>query len=143
MPLFYDSASAAVSEAVRTFDQPQDWTRHGVKALTLWFYGDLANMPGQMYVEVNGSRVLYGGDAENLRVASWQFWYVDLTGFAGADLRNVTQVTIGLEGGNGRLFIDDIALSPLDRNSIVPTEPDAGNLVGHFVLEGNVNDSSA
>jgi len=142
MPLFYDSASAAVSEAVRTFDQPQDWTRHGVKALTLWFYGDLANMPGQMYVEVNGSRVLYGGDAENLRVASWQFWYVDLTGFAGADLRNVTQVTIGLEGGNGRLFIDDIALSPLDRNSIVPTEPDAGNLVGHFALEGNVNDSS-
>jgi hypothetical protein len=142
MPLFYDSASAAVSEAVRTFDEPLDWTRHGVKALTLWFYGDPGNTPGQMYVEVNGSRVLYGGDAENLRLKSWQFWYIDLAGFVGTDLRRVREVTIGLQGGNGLLFIDDVALSPRERHAIAPVEPDRGSLVGYFAFEGTANDGS-
>jgi hypothetical protein len=142
MPLFYDSSSAAVSEATRTFDDPQDWTRYGVKALTLWFFGDPSNTVGQMYVKVNGKKVLYGGDAGNLLIKPWQLWYIDLADFAGVNLRNVTEVTIGLEGGNGLLLIDDIALSPLDRRSVVPAEPASTDLVGHFTFEGNANDSS-
>jgi len=142
MPLFYDNTSVAMSEATRTFDEPQDWTRYGLKALTLWFYGDPSNTPGQMYVKINGSKVLYGGAADNLQLKTWQFWYVDLADFAGANLRNVTRLTIGLEGGKGLLFVDDIALSPLDRNSIVPVEPPSALLSGHFAFEGNANDSS-
>jgi hypothetical protein len=142
MPLFYDNTSVAVSEATRTFDEPQDWTRHGLKALTLWFYGDPSNTTGQMYVKVNGSKVLYGGAVDNLRLKPWQFWYIDLADFAGVDLRNVRELTIGVEGGNGLLFIDDIALSAFEHNSIVPVEPDSANLEGHFAFEGNANDSS-
>ncbi len=142
MPLYYDSSVAAVSEATRTFDEAQDWTQYGVKALTLWFYGDPSNTVGQLYVKVNGQRVNYDGSAENLQRKPWQFWYIDLTEFTGVNLSDVTELTIGLEGGSGLLFIDDIALSPLDPTSVVPTEPDAAGLVGHFAFEGNANDST-
>lgn len=142
MPLTYGTTSAAISEATRTFDEPQDWTQFGVKALTLWFYGDPANTAGQLYVAVDGTRVNYGGDAGNLLIKPWQFWYIDLAEFAGADLSSVRELTIGLEGGSGFLLIDDITLSPLDRQSIVPTEPDAANLIGYFALDGNADDSA-
>ncbi len=142
MPLAYGTTSATVSEATRTFEEPQDWTQYGVKALTLWFYGDPANTGGQLYVAVDGSRVNYGGDAGNLLIKPWQFWYIDLADFAGADLHNVRELTVGVEGGSGFLLIDDIALSPLDRQSIVPTEPDSANLVGYFALDGNADDSA-
>jgi len=40
MPFFYTNTSGvAYSEAVRTFDAPQDWTRDGVEKLTLFFRG--------------------------------------------------------------------------------------------------------
>ena len=42
MPLTYNNATAAYSEAERTFDVAQDWTAHGVKkplALLLWSGG--------------------------------------------------------------------------------------------------------
>jgi hypothetical protein len=40
MPLFYNNtAGIAYSEAVCTFDSPQDWTRDGVETLTLFFRG--------------------------------------------------------------------------------------------------------
>jgi len=40
MPLVYDnSGTAHYSEAERTFSSEQDWTRKGVKALSLWFRG--------------------------------------------------------------------------------------------------------
>jgi len=142
MPLSYDSSSASVSEATCAFDDPQDWTKYGVKGLTLWFFGDPSNTVGQLYVKVNGKKVLYGGDATNLQIKPWQLWYIDLAEFAGVNLRSVMELTIGLEGGNGFLLIDDIALSPLDRQSVVPVEPAATNLVGHFAFEGNANDST-
>jgi len=40
MPFFYDNtAGVAYSEATRTFDAPQDWTRRDVEILTLFFKG--------------------------------------------------------------------------------------------------------
>jgi regulation of enolase protein 1 (concanavalin A-like superfamily) len=43
MPFEYlndgSTGKALYSETERTFDPPQDWTKHGVKALTLWFRG--------------------------------------------------------------------------------------------------------
>ena len=43
MPFLYNNTGGvAYSEAGRTFDVPQDWTRKGVKTLTLWFRGQVA-----------------------------------------------------------------------------------------------------
>ena len=45
MPLIYDNTGATgkarYSETQREWASPQDWTRHGVKALTVWFRGNL------------------------------------------------------------------------------------------------------
>ncbi|MFQ6034677.1 MAG: carbohydrate binding domain-containing protein [Sedimentisphaerales bacterium] len=41
MPLHYDNtAGVRYSEAERTFDTPQDWTRGGANSLNLWFRGN-------------------------------------------------------------------------------------------------------
>ncbi len=143
MPLFYNNTGGSTfSEATRTFDGPQDWTAYSVKGLTLWFHGDPTNTAAQMYVKVNGRKVPYDGDAEAILRKVWQFWYVDLADFTGVNLTNVNDLTIGLEGGAGVLYVDDIALSPKDRQLVTPTEPDAANLVAHYALEGNADDST-
>ncbi len=143
MPLFYENAgSSAISEATLTLDTPQDWTQYGVKALTLWFQGDADNTAGQLYVKINGSKIVYGGDAENLTRKPWQFWYIDLAEATGANLTSVTELTIGLQGGTGVLFIDDVALSPADRQLVTPTEPDSAGLAAHYAFEGDAGDGT-
>ena len=143
MNLSYDNTTgSAFSEATRTFDGPQDWTVYGVKGLTLWFHGDPLNTAATMYVKVNGRKVSYGGDAEAVLRKVWQFWYIDLADFAGVNLAQVNELTIGLEGGVGVVYIDDIGLSPKDRQLVTPTEPDAANLVAHYAFEGNADDST-
>jgi len=111
MPLTYDNIGGiTVSEATRTFESAQDWIRHGVKGLLIWFYGAADNDTAQMYVKIDGVKVLYDGDAANLVQASWQTWTVDLTGL---DVGSVRELTIGVEGtGTGTILIDDILLSP-------------------------------
>ena len=74
-PLFYDNSTAGYSEVtanVADLDIGQDWTKHGIKALTLRFYGDPANIAQQMYVKINGTAVRYDGSAENLTLKTWQ-----------------------------------------------------------------------
>lgn len=142
MPFYYDNSTTAYSEATRTFDTPQDWTQYGVKALTLWFYGGPSNTAAQMYVKVNGRRLVYDGDADNVLRKPWQTWYIDLSGLAGVNLKKVTDLTIGFEGGTGLVFFDDIALSPFDRQLVTPVQPDATDLVAFYGLEGNANSST-
>jgi len=149
MPLFYNnSGTARYSEAELTLSPPQDWTKHGVKALSLWFYGDPNNVPDQIYVKVNGSKVTYDSDADNLTRKPWQPWNIDLASF-GVDLQNVTRLSIGFgdetsmtPGGSGVVFFDDISLTPFERQLITPAEPSSANLVAHYEFEGNTNDSS-
>jgi hypothetical protein len=111
MPFAYDNIGGiTVSEATRTFDTAQDWSRHGVKSLLIWFYGDADNDAAQMYVKIDGVKVLYDGDAANLAATSWQTWTVDLTGM---DVGNVRELAIGIEGGGtGMILVDDVLLSP-------------------------------
>ncbi len=115
MPLFYDN-NFKYSQAERTLSPSQDWTKNGVKALLLSFYGDPDNAVEQMYVKLNGSKVVYDGDAADIKRASWQKWNIDLASF-GVDLRNVTTITIGFgdeanpaAGGSGMVYFDDIRL---------------------------------
>jgi len=112
MPFFYSNTGGAThSEGACTFAVPQDWTKAGVQTLTLWFYGDPNNAASQMYVKVNGSKVLYDGNATNLALMSWQLWNIDLALF-GVDLQNVTTLAIGIDGSgaSGTLYFDDIRL---------------------------------
>ena len=144
MPLFYDNTGTArYSEAELTLSSPQDWSKHAVKALSLWFAGDPNNTTAQMYVKINGSKVAYDGDASNLTLAAWQPWNFELTSF-GADLQNVTKLSIGIDGNGaaGTVYVDDIRPYPYDRQLTTPTEPDPANLVGHRQLDGNFDDSS-
>ncbi|MHC4595057.1 MAG: LamG-like jellyroll fold domain-containing protein [Planctomycetota bacterium] len=149
MPLFYDNTGTArYSEAELTLSQPQDWTKNGITALSLWFSGEPNNVPDQMYLKINGSKVTYDGDAGNLTLRPWQPWNIDLASL-GMDLQNVTKLSIGLgdetsmtPGGSGVLFIDDIRLYPYNRQLATPVEPNPANLVAHYEFEGTANDSS-
>jgi len=97
-----------------------NWTEHGTKALTLWFYGDPdndADTTEQMYVKLNGEKIDYDGDMNDIRQASWHEWNIDLAQF-GIDLSNVTEIAIGFgnetntttPGGSGIVHFDDIRL---------------------------------
>ncbi len=112
MPLFYDnSGTARYSEAELTLSPGQDWTKNGITALSLWFSGDPNNTAAQMYVKVDGSKVVYGGDAGDIAKAEWKQWNIDLASL-GASVQNVTKLVIGIDdnGASGTLYVDDIRL---------------------------------
>ena len=117
-PLLYDNSIASYSEvSVNTSDLTigNDWTKGGVQTLTLWFYGDPNNAATeQLYVKLNGVKIIYDGDAANLAIAEWSQWDIELSAF-GINLADVTELAIGLERvgasrGSGMLFIDSIRL---------------------------------
>jgi hypothetical protein len=111
MPLFYSKTNGAThSEAVRNFSAPQDWTKHGVTTLVIWFWGTAGNT-GQMYVKIGGTKIPNDGPASNLALEGWQAWSIDLAS-SGADLKSVSSLGLGVDGANaaGTLYIDDIQL---------------------------------
>jgi hypothetical protein len=132
VPLFYDNSVAAHSEVtanVADLQAGQDWTRHAIKALALRFHGDPNNSVGeQMYIKLDGFKVPYDGDAENLARIGWQMWHIDLTSL-GISLSNVTTLSIGF-------------VYPHDRQVITPVDPGTAGLQAHYEFEGNTNDSS-
>jgi len=144
MPLVYNNTSVTYSETTRTFVPAQDWSKHGIKGLTLWFYGDAGNDAQQMYVKINNDKVPYDGAAESLQFAGWQMWYIDLTA------RNVTAVQtltigfdrIGASGGQGTVLIDDVRLYAYDRQLITPVDPGTDGLQAQYQFEGNASDNS-
>ncbi len=93
-------------------------------------------------MKVNGSKVVYDGDPADMQ-RSWQAWNIDLASF-GANLQSVTSLVIGVEGAGaaGTLLLDDIRLYTLPRELITPVQPGPASLVGHWSLDGNVQDSS-
>ncbi len=104
MPVAYDGPS----ETTRTFEPAEDWTRGGVKTLVLFFQGEPNNVSGDLYVEINGTKVPYSGNAGDLTLAEWKQWNIDLPSAAG--LGSVKTLTIGVSAGQGTLYIDDIRL---------------------------------
>jgi hypothetical protein len=111
MPLSYNNAgSVTYAETVRTFVPAQDWTQAGIQTLVLYFYGTTGNT-GQLYVKVNGAKVVYGGDATDLARPLWQQWNIGLAAL-GVDLQKVTTLAVGIEGkgATGILYLDDIRL---------------------------------
>jgi hypothetical protein len=107
MPLSYDG----LSEITRTFEPAQDWTRGGIKTLVLFFQGESTNVSGGLYVKINGVKVPYSGNADDLMLPEWTQSSIDLPSSAG--LAAVTTLTIGVSAGQGTLYIDDIRLYPV------------------------------
>ena len=113
MPLSYNNTAAPnYSETTRSFGAPQDWTMFGIKTLVLYFQGSEINVGGQLYVKVNDFKVPYGGDPADITTAEWSQFRIDLT-LVETDLQNVTEISIGIEGGSsGIIYVDDIQLWP-------------------------------
>ncbi len=115
MPLSYEN-NFKYSEAKWTLSTPQDWTKNGVKTLVINFYGNPDNTVEQMYVKLNGSKVVYNGDPADIAKPQWTQWSIDLASL-GVDLTNVTTLAIGFgdeanltPGGSGVVCFDDIRL---------------------------------
>ncbi|MFC1604928.1 LamG-like jellyroll fold domain-containing protein [Planctomycetota bacterium] len=81
MPFIYDNSSVSYSEAVRTFNTPQDFTAGGLSGLTLWYQGQPAAV-GSVSVDaatqihtMTGSGADIGGTSDEFHYA-----YKQLTG---------------------------------------------------------------
>ena len=118
VPLMYDNTTALISEVtVSPSDLAigRDWSKGGARALVLWFYGDPNNsITEQMYVKINGTKVVYDGDPGDIAVQEWTMWIIDIASL-GVNQSNVTTLTIGFErtgasGDTGTIFLDDILL---------------------------------
>jgi len=111
MPLAYsNTGGAAYSEAERTFAAAQNWTQAGAATFVLYFHGAEGNT-GQLYVKVNGTKVVYDGDAADISQPQWIQWNIDLASL-GVNLQNITKLSIGIDGNgaSGKLYVDDIQL---------------------------------
>jgi hypothetical protein len=127
----FDNGAGYYSEIEREYADPCDWTAHGAKALTLYFYGDPNNdatATERMYVGLEDSSSSYaevkygdnGEDMNDLKIAEWQQWNIVLRDFndGGVDLRNIKKLYIGfgdridpiVPGGWGIVYFDDIRL---------------------------------
>ena len=125
MGLWYHYEVGFTSEALRIFEEPQDWTRIGAAALQLMLHGEYDNATtGQMYIIIgDGEReqqIPYSGDMAALGEMQWFPWRIPLADFNEVDVAHVTTIAIGLHlettdpepSGRGKLYIDDIALYP-------------------------------
>ena len=148
MPFSYDnSGPTGISEAQINISElaiGPDWTRAGVKTLTLYFYGDPANSTGeQMYLKINGVEVPYDGDSGNLTHGIWQQWDIDLSSLVSVNLQNVTDIIIGFRdgGGSGVVYFDDIRLNPAAQLS-EHKAPDDTALVAKWDFDGDFTDTT-
>jgi concanavalin A-like lectin/glucanase superfamily protein len=135
MPLFYDNAGVTVAEATLTLAPAQDWTAGGVQSLSLSFQGAPDNT-GQLYLKIDGTKIVYGGDAGDIARVQWQPWNIDLS-TVGGNLSSVTELTIGIEGAGaeGTLYVDDIRLYPKTSEFVTPVDPDPAGLILHYALD--------
>ncbi|HUU18452.1 MAG TPA: LamG-like jellyroll fold domain-containing protein [Sedimentisphaerales bacterium] len=111
MPFFYsNTGGAAYSEAELSLSPPQNWTEAGAAIFVLYFHGAEGNT-GQLYVKIDGSKVVYDGEAGGIAKVEWKQWNIDLASL-GVNLQNVTKLAIGIDGNGagGTLYVDDIGL---------------------------------
>jgi len=135
MPLYFENGSAsAISEADYAIAPAQNWNQGAIKSLSLWFHGQLDNT-GQLYVAINGTKVVYDGDAADIARAQWQPWNIDLS-TVGANLNSVSELSVGVQGaGSGVVYIDDIRLYAKDVVKVTPTDPDPAGLAAHYTFD--------
>ncbi len=110
------------SKTIRTFGAAQNWAAAGISAIELFFYGQSYNDLAQMFMVLgdgSGEIVIpYQGNANDLKVETWQPWRIDLRDIPAINLGNITSISIGFyseasrpnSNGSGTIFFDDIRL---------------------------------
>ncbi len=146
MPLYYDNGGTTrYSEAVRTFEYPQDWSKYGITTLVLHFRGDANNVAAPLYVKINSTKVLYNGGAPSTAVPVWKQWNIDLAAL-GTHRIGVKTLAIGVgdgsAGGTGTIFIDDILLYAAPPQPVAATDPGSSALMALYAMEDNLKDGS-
>jgi hypothetical protein len=142
MPLYYSNTGGAASQTERVFTVPQDWTVGGVKTLSIAFRGQAGNT-GTLYAEINDTQIPYDGAPENMALAAWQVWNIDLTA-VNTSLENVAKLVIGVagNGAEGMVLIDDIRLYARAGETLTPVDPGTANLAAYYPLDGDYLDAS-
>jgi len=124
---YYSEADANIADLENV---PSDWAALEVKALSLWFYGKSQNSittNDKMYIALedtsnNFAVVPYNGDANNLKLAMWQEWFIELQDFNdinNVQLSSIASIHIGFGnryapaagGAGGTVYFDDIQIS--------------------------------
>jgi hypothetical protein len=115
------------TEVTRTFESPQDWTVHGVEAMSLSFVGEHENKEHLMYFIIEDaagqSMRIENPYTHAVQSNTWRKWSFTLGQFtdAGVDLSSIKKCTIGFgdgiatgQEGDDRdiVFIDEIKLCP-------------------------------
>jgi hypothetical protein len=112
LPIWFDNTKVSYSEATRFVDN-EDWTRHGIESLSLWFRKGANNTGGgQVYVKINEKEVVYQDPTDvppGWQTDQWVPWIIPLSEF-NTDLTKVTKIMVGVKGANakGVLYVDDI-----------------------------------
>lgn len=109
-----------LTEATRTFAEPQDWAVAGVGALSIAFRGQNGNVEQLMYARLEDDA---GNDATvphpltyAVQSEPWRNWDIALAEFAGVDLSAVKALTIGVgEGTNSGQAPEDVGMLYIDR----------------------------
>ena len=116
MPYSYNN-SFKFSKAELLLSPSQDWTKEGIRILSLWFCGVWYNAPAPMSVVLNGDYAVYHDNPNATKIDTWTRWTIDLQEFTGLDLTNVSSIAICFgdqddpqSGGSGKMFFDDIRL---------------------------------
>jgi hypothetical protein len=143
MPLTYENTGGvAYSEAKRTFETPQDWTRHGVATLVVFFRGQSSNSPAAVYLKINDTKIPFNNGAAATALPLWKQWNIPLAA-TGVSLQSVKSLAIGVEGpGTGVLFVDDIRLYATAPEVVGVVDPGTTGLVALYTMDDNVQDSS-
>ena len=125
MSLLYDNRKAAISKVDRFWGTPQDWTRKGVDTLILWLHGSPDNIAEPLRVRLvdsgGGTAVIVHPDPAVLLSDGWQQWSIPFADVTKANLTAVHYLAIEIgddttkEGGTGKVYLDDICLSPVSR----------------------------
>jgi len=143
MPFAYDnSGGVTISEATLSFDPAQDWTKHGITTLVLYFRGQVGNGAAPLYLKINDQKVSFNNGAAATAMPVWKQWTVPLAS-TGANLKSVKSLTIGVEGsGAGMLFFDDLRLYAVAPEAVVPVDPQTTGLAALYTMDGNVQDTA-
>jgi hypothetical protein len=139
MPFLYDnSGTATYSEAQRTFNPTQDWTREGVDSLTLWFRGYPAYV-GSFVEAPAGTYTMTGAGADIWSDSDeFHFAYKELSG-AGTIIAKVESVTNTDPFAKAGVMIRD-TLEPDSANIAVLVTPENGVRFQYRSTTGGVTD---
>ncbi|MFC1766298.1 LamG domain-containing protein [Planctomycetota bacterium] len=95
-------------------------------------YRHIKNSQLNSDVWINGARTNYKGSADDLKAGQWLSFSVDVTG-----INAITSITIGVEGGEGLILVDEIFLFAQASELIIPVAPDTANLAGYWSFDEN------